>query len=49
MFVWTMSPQGSLDAQVKDLTAQLEEGLANSTKAAKREAAKLQQRVRRGT
>lgn len=44
-----ISPQASLDVQVKDLNAQLEEGLANSAKAAKREAAKLQQRVRRGT
>ena len=35
--------------QVKDLTTQLEEGLANATKAAKREASKLQQRVRGGT
>ena len=37
--------QAALDIQVKDLTTRLEEGLNNSTKVAKREAAKLQARV----
>ena len=37
--------QSGLDQQVRDLTTRLEEGLANTTKNAKREAAKLQARV----
>ena len=37
--------QAALDQQVRDLTTRLEEGLTNTTKNAKREAAKLQARV----
>ena len=42
------SPQAALDQQVKDLTARLSEEVANATKAAKKEALKLQARVRVG-
>ena len=35
----------SLDQQVKDLSSRLDEEVANATKSAKREAAKLQARV----
>lgn len=37
--------KSSLDQQVKDLSSRLDEEVANATKAAKREAAKLQVRV----
>ena len=37
--------KSSLDAQVKDLNSRLDEQVANATKAAKREATKLQARV----
>ena len=37
--------QAALDLQVRDLNTRLQEGLANTTKNAKREAAKLQARV----
>ncbi len=37
--------QSSLEQQVKDLSGRLEEEVTNATKAAKREAAKLQARV----
>lgn len=38
-------PQAALDTQVRELNTRLEEGLANATKIAKRDAAKLQARV----
>ena len=38
--------KSTLDQQVKDLNSRLEEEVANATKSAKREAAKLQARVR---
>ncbi len=37
--------QSSLEQQVKDLSGRLEEEVTNATKAAKREAAKLQAKV----
>lgn len=39
--------QNSLDQQVKELSTRLDEEVANATKAAKRDAAKLQARVSR--
>ena len=39
-------PQSALEAQVKELNTRLDEEVANATKAAKREATKLQARVR---
>lgn len=47
-FIVGTSPQAALDQQVKDLTARLSEEVANATKAAKKEALKLQARVRVG-
>ena len=38
--------QAQLEQQVKELATKLEEDVASASKAAKREAAKLQQRVR---
>lgn len=44
-FLFCLLFQNSLDQQVKDLSTRLNEEVANATKAAKRDAAKLQARV----